>query len=305
MDTVPTKILVTLDGSPAAEAVLPYVLLLAARLRIPIELISIIDLTELARSAAAYESLFLDQLAEDETRRRREYLEKIAPSFANGQIDCRILKGNPESSIVEYAAQNPAAIIAMATHGRSGLNRWLLGSVAEKVLRSTSNPLLLIRSMPTAVTEQQVSIQSIMVPLDGSALAESVLPPVSELAKKLDAEMVLFRAYNIPPGFYDAGGGFAIDLDRLLAQTEADVLNYLEEKKAALKKAGVSSVTIASRQGYDADEIINYYAGNRPDRLIAMCSHGRSGVRRWAVGSVAETVVRHCSSPVLVFRAPH
>jgi len=304
MDTVPTKILVTLDGSPAAEAVLPYVLLLAARLRIPIELISIIDLTELARSAAAYESLFLDQLAEDETRRRREYLEKIAPSFANGQIDCRILKGNPASSIVEYAAQNPAAIIAMATHGRSGLNRWLLGSVAEKVLRSTSNPLLLIRSMPTAVTEQQVSIQSIMVPLDGSALAESVLPPVSKLAKKLYAEMVLFRAYNIPPGFYDAGGGFAIDLDRLLAQTEADVLTYLEEKKAALKKAGVGSVTIASRQGYDADEIINY-AGNRPDRLIAMCSHGRSGVRRWAVGSVAETVVRHCSSPILVFRAPH
>lgn len=304
MDTVPTKILVTLDGSPVAEAVLPYVRVLAARLRIAIELISVIDLTELARSAAAYESLFLDQLAEDETRRRREYLEKIAPRFANGQIDCRILKGNPESSIVEYAAQNPAAIIAMATHGRSGLNRWLLGSVAEKVLRSTSNPLLLIRSTPTAVTEQQVSIQSIMVPLDGSALAESVLPPVSGLAKKLDTEMVLFRTYNIPPGFYDAGGGFAIDLDRLLAQTEADVLNYLEEKKAALKKAGVSSVTIASRQGYDADEIINY-AGNRPDRLIAMCSHGRSGVRRWAVGSVAETVVRHCSSPVLVFRAPH
>jgi nucleotide-binding universal stress UspA family protein len=143
-----------------------------------------------------------------------------------------------------------------------------------------------------------------MLPLDGSGLAETVLPPVSELAKKLDAEMVLFRAYNIPPGFYDAGGGFAIDLDRLLAQTEADVLHYLEEKKAGLKQAGVASVTIASRQGYDADEIINY-AGNRPDRLIAMCSHGRSGVRRWAVGSVAETVVRHCSSPVLVFRAPH
>lgn len=304
MDTVPTKILVTLDGSPVAEAVLPYVRLLAARLRIPVELISVIDLTELARSAPASEALFLDQLAEDETRRRRQYLEQFAPSFASGQIDCRILKGNPESSIVEYAAQNPAAMIAMATHGRSGLNRWLLGSVAEKVLRSTSNPLLLIRATPPTRTDEPLAIKSIMVPLDGSALAETVLPPISELAKKLDAEMVLFRAYNIPAGFYDAGGGFAIDLDRLLAQTEADVLHYLEEKKAGLKKAGVGSVTIASRQGYDADEIINY-AGNRPDRLIALCSHGRSGVRRWAVGSVAETVVRHCSSPVLVFRAPH
>jgi len=304
MDTVPTKILVTLDGSPVAEAVLPYMRLLAARLRIPVELISVIDLTELARSAAACESLFLDQLAEDETRRRREYLENSAQGFANEKTNCRILKGNTESEIVEYAARNPGAMIAMATHGRSGLNRWLLGSVTEKVLRSTSNPLLLIRATPTALTDEQAAIRSIMVPLAGSGLAETVLPPVSELAKKLDAEMVLFRAYNIPAGFYDAGGGFAIDLDRLLAQTEADVLHYLEEKKAGLKKAGVSSVTIASRQGYDADEIINY-AGNRPDRLIAMCSHGRSGVRRWAVGSVAETVVRHCSSPVLVFRAPH
>ena len=148
MDTVPTKILVTLDGSPVAEAVLPYVRLLAARLCFPVELISVIDLTELARSAAACESLFLDQLAEDETRRRREYLESSAQGFANGKTNCRILKGNTESEIVEYAARNPGAMIAMATHGRSGLNRWLLGSVTEKVLRSTSNPLLLIRSTP-------------------------------------------------------------------------------------------------------------------------------------------------------------
>lgn len=304
MDTAPTEIIVTLDGSPLAEAVLPYVRVLAAKLCLPVELISVVDLTELARSAPGYEALFLDQLAEDETRRRREYLESSAQGFANGKTNRRILKGNTESGIVEYAARNPDAMIAMATHGRSGLNRWLLGSVTEKVLRSTRNPLLLIRATATTLTDEQAAIKSIMVPLDGSALAETVLPPVSALAEKLDAEVVLFRAYNIPAGFYDAGGGFAIDLDRLLAQTEADVSHYLEEKKAGLKKAGMGSVTIASRQGYDADEIINY-AGNRPDRLIALCSHGRSGVRRWAVGSVAETVVRHCSSPVLVFRAPH
>ena len=304
MDIAPTKILTTLDGSALAEAVLPYVRMLAASLRLPVELISVIDLTELARSASACESLFLDQLAEDETRRRREYLEASAQSFAKEQINCRILKGNTESAIVEYTARDNTAMIAMARHGRSGLNRWLLGSVAEKILRSTSNPLLLIRATPTPLTDEQAKIKSIIVPLDGSALAETVLPSVSELAKKLDAEVVLFRAYNIPTGFYDAGGGFAIDLDRLLASTEAEALHYLEEKKDALKKAGVSSVIIAPRQGYDADEIISY-AGNRPDRLIAMCSHGRSGVRRWAVGSVAETVVRHCSSPVLVFRAPH
>src|SRR5690349_1870567 len=194
MDTVPTKILVTLDGSPVAEAVLPYVRLLAARLRIPVELISVIDLTELARSAPASEALFLDQLAEDETRRRRQYLEEFAPSFASGQIDCRILKGNPESSIVEYAAQNPAAMIAMATHGRSGLNRWLLGSVAEKVLRGTKNPLLLIRGNQNGRTTGEAVMKSIVVPLDGSELAASVLPTVAGLAKKLNLAVLLFRA---------------------------------------------------------------------------------------------------------------
>lgn len=303
MDTAPSKILVTLDGSPVSEAVLPYVRLLAASLRFPVEMVSVIDLTELARSVSAGEALFLDQLAADETRRRRKYLESATQKFADGQITWRILKGNTESMIAEYAARNSEAMLAMATHGRSGLNRWLLGSVAEKVLRSTSNPLLLIRATTTAVSDEQATIRSIIVPLDGSALAETVLKRVSELAKKLSAEVVLFRAYNIPTGFYDAGGGFDVDLDRLLTQTELEVLHYLEEKKFALKTAGVDSVTIASRQGYEADEIIRY-AGNQPDRLIAICSHGRSGVRRWALGSVAETVIRHCSNPVLVFRAP-
>ena len=162
MDTAPTEMIVTLDGSRLAEAVLPYVRVLAAKLCLPVELISVVDLTELARSAPGYEALFLDQLAEDATRRRREYLESSAQGFANGKTNRRILKGNTESGIVEYAARNPDAMIAMATHGRSGLNRWLLGSVTEKVLRSTRNPLLLIRATATTLTDEQATIKSIM-----------------------------------------------------------------------------------------------------------------------------------------------
>ena len=297
-----SKVIVTLDGSKTAENVLPHARALARGLNIAVDLISVIDLVEMARSVSAAEGLFLDTLAEDETRTRGRYLEDIAKSFAAARVECHVLKGNPESVIVESAASDKDALIAMATHGRSGLNRWLLGSVAEKVLRGTSNSLLLIRASQSTPLDGQAPLKSIIVPLDGSALAETVLSTAGELARKLNLGLVLFRAYNIPYGFYDVGGGFAIDLDRLLAQTEAEVQHYLEEKSDMLKKAGVLDVTVASRQGYGADEIISY-AGNTPDRLIAMCSHGRSGVRRWALGSVTETVVRHCANPVLIFRA--
>ena len=86
----------------------------------------------------------------------------------------------------------------MATHGRSGLNRFLLGSVAEKVLRGTVNPLLLVRATGEAKSDGEATLKSIIVPLDGSELAESVLPMVAGVAKKLDLEVVLFRAYHIP-----------------------------------------------------------------------------------------------------------
>jgi len=297
-----TRIGVPLDGSKTAKSVLPYVRALSRDLRLPVNLISAIDLVEMARSVSAAEGLFLDRLVESEKKMRLEYLQEIAKHFTGQAVECHILNGNPETVISEAAAHDKDMLLAMATHGRSGLNRWLLGSVAEKVLRGTSNPLLLVRASETSLVDDQAELKTIIVPLDGSPLAETVLSPVGDLAKKLNLAVILFRAYSIPYGLYDVGGGFALDLDRLLAQTETDALHYLEEKSDFLKKAGVLNVTIASRQGYGADEIIGY-AGRTPDFLIAMCSHGRSGVRRWSLGSVTETVVRHGHNPVLIFPA--
>ena len=297
-----SKIIVTLDGSRPAENVLPHARALAHHLSVPVDLISVIDLIEMARSVSATEGLFLDKFAEDEGRIRGAYLDTVAKTFSLGRVQCRVLRGNPENVIIESTAVDKEALIAMATHGRSGVNRWLLGSVAEKVLRGTSNPLLLVRAAEGAPTEGEAALGSIMVPLDGSELAETVLPLATDLAKNLNIGLVLFRAYNIPGGFYDVGGGFAVDLDRLLVQVEVEVQQYLEEISVRLRKAGVAHVTIASRQGFGADEIIGY-ARNAPDCLIAMSSHGRSGVRRWALGSVTETVVRHVNNPVLIFRA--
>jgi nucleotide-binding universal stress UspA family protein len=86
------------------------------------------------------------------------------------------------------------------------------------------------------------------------------------------------------------------------AGVESAVQQYLEEKRAALQTAGLEKVSIVSKLGMSADEIIEF-SRNKPDALVAMCSHGRSGVKRWVLGSVAETVARHAANPVLIFRA--
>ncbi|MGZ8487493.1 MAG: universal stress protein, partial [Candidatus Binatia bacterium] len=193
------------------------------------------------------------------------------------------------------------ALIAMATHGRSGLNRWLLGSVAEKVLRGTANPVLLIRATEPAKRDGMVSVKSLVVPLDGSALAESVLPTVASFAKQLDLDVALFRSYAIPYAVYGHGYGYyVVDVQQLTSEMAAEARTYLEKKQVELKRLGVDKVSTVVKEGLSA-EIIKL-ARQTPDSLIAMCSHGRSGVKRWALGSVTETVARHADNPVLVVR---
>ena len=298
-----SKIVLPLDGSPVAEIALPYARALAQGLNLPVTLLSAIDLEEIARHIAIERGLFLDTLDDFETRRRHEYLTATAKSFAGVAVECQVNKGVAAGSIVEYAAADKNTLIVMATHGRSGLQRWLLGSVAEKVLRATANPLLLVRAAEGGAVNRVQKLDCIIVPLDGSSVAEQVLPLVAEVAKHLDLEVILFRSYNVPyASYYEGGGSYAVDLPQLSAAIETDVQHYLEERCAALTKAGLVKVTYASQEGLPGDAII-HYARTKPDRLIAMCSHGRSGARRWVLGSVTETVVRHAGNPVLVLRA--
>ena len=298
------KILVPLDGSKTAEHVLPYARCFARSLQIPVELLAVVDGTEMTRNISAAEGLFLDTLIEDETRRYDDYLKGIAKNFPSGCVQYRVETGKAAELIIESAATGKSTLIAMATHGRSGLNRWLIGSVAEKVLRAAANPSLLVRAKEGTPAWEMPALKSMVVPLDGSELAESVLPSVEEMAKKLDLEVVLLRVYAAPYGAYSAGEGFydATQIEKFLESLRIEALDYLERKAADLKKTGIEKVSVVVKEGLDADEIIAF-ARHAPDNLVAMCSHGRSGVKRWLMGSVTETVVRHSGDPVLVLRA--
>jgi nucleotide-binding universal stress UspA family protein len=297
------KILIPLDGSKTAEKVLPYARYLAGKFNVPVELLAVVDIAEMATHISADKARFLDTMIEDGMRSSEAYLGGIAATFHGAKVNCTIEKGRAEDTIIEKGETDKAMLIAMATHGRSGLNRFLLGSVAEKVLRGSANPVLLVRATQEGKSEGEAGFKTVIVPLDGSELAERVLPMVTGMAKKLGLEVLLFRAYHIPYNAYAGDDGYyAVNYDELIASVRDEANEYLAKKVAEVKKHGVEKVASVSAEGFAGDEIIAL-GRKTPDGLIAICSHGRSGVKRWVLGSVTETVARHTVGPMLVVRA--
>jgi nucleotide-binding universal stress UspA family protein len=287
------KILVPLDGSTLSEGVLPYVRLLARAFRIPVELLHVDDPAQ------------LNALPPVQTR---EYLQKVSASFSGTtEVTCTVEPGNPAGKIVEFAAAQPDILIAMATHGYSGLQRWLLGSVAEKVLHRAINHLLLVR--PKGENSGEARLSTVLVPLDGSELAEKVLPTVTGVAVGLKLKAVLVRVlvrilFEPPEPVLPVFGTHIPNQKEIWAEASAAATGYLQEKAEQLRAEGladVSSVLIDGSAEGAAGGILDL-ARKTPDNLVAMSTHGKSGLGRWVIGSVTERVVRHSSDPVLVIR---
>ena len=296
------KILVPLDGSTTAEKVLPYSRYLANKFKVPVELLAVVDIGDIASHMVSDKARFLDSIIEDAVASGASYLRGVATTFKGTDVTCTVERGRPEEAIIERAATDKAMLITMATHGRSGLSRFLLGSVAEKVLRGTANPVLLVRATNEAAPGGEPMLKSVIVPLDGSELAESVLPMVAHLARELDLEVELFRAYHIPYNLYASDEGvYAGNYEALLHSVRDEAKEYLDKKAGELKRLGTAKVACVIKEGFAADEIIAM-GKKTAANLIAMSSHGRSGVKRWVLGSVAETVVRHSADPVLIAR---
>ena len=296
-----SQILVPLDGSKTAETVLPLARCFAGSLQVPVQLLAVVDIAEMARFVAAEHGAIIRTLLDDATRRFDDYLEGVAKNFPYGKVHWSVQRGNAAEAIIESAQAKKQTLIAMATHGRSGLDRWLLGSVAEKVLRGGSSPTLVIRARDDKNPSwAMATLKRIIVPLDGSEMSEGILPYIKELAKQLDLEVTLICLYG---RLSAAGDGFYSphQLDALTARLHEETVTYLESKTEEMKRQGLNKISFAAKEGLEADEILAM-ARETPDTMIAMCTHGRSGVQRWALGSITERVVRHSDNPVLVVR---
>jgi nucleotide-binding universal stress UspA family protein len=280
-------ILVPLDGSSLAEQVLPYAQQIADVCGARIELIGAVERGDLPEDAVAE--------AEQE---RRGYLKRIAeslPTAFNPTWLCR--RGRPADVIVDHAGDDAGTLIAMASHGYSGMQRWLLGSVAHKVVQAANTPVLLLPSGATSPSGGPVEFERIIIPLDGSRLAEYVLDHAVMLCRCLNMELILVRAYN--PSF----PGSSVRMKEVSAIVHDAAENYLKDMQQRLTAQGLQDVSYKVLRGIPAEQITDF-ALETPNSLTAMCTHGRHGVGRWLLGSVTDAVIHSAEEPVLVIRAP-
>jgi len=285
------KILVPLDGSKLAEQILPLAHSLATAMQASVELLRVNDLEKITAYAPPLQGTeYLDEVS-------KKYFSPATP------IDKTVELGSAAAVIVDRASSDPACVIAMATHGMSGVRRWLIGSVASKVVQTSANPLLLIRPVEPIDPSARGEIKFIFVPLDGSGLAEKALHHAVELAKQLKCELHLMRIYTLPANaFVLADGVIGQGPAQFRESMEHEATTYLNGKVEELRATGFTGVVATAIEGDPASEIIDIDV-KTPNSMIVMSTHGRSGVGRWVLGSVAEKVVQHSGAPVLLIRA--
>jgi nucleotide-binding universal stress UspA family protein len=291
------RILVPLDGSELAERALQPALALARPdggelilLRVPVmERI-------LMPTSDGYGLLWPDQSVEQSQKEATEYLARVQkrhqqPGFA---LRTLIAGGDGAGGIVDAAAAEKVDLIVMSTHGYSGLTRWMLGSVTERVLHSAACPVLVVRSaMP---------VRRVVITLDGSELSEQALKPGFELAAQTGSAVMLLRAIPEVPAHeverldeIEPGLGKRFQED-LFAEAET----YLKEQVEHYALPGVE-VTTRVMFGPAAYSIVKFAELESAD-VIVMATHGRTGLRRWAYGSVTEKVMRGAPCDILVVR---
>jgi len=282
------RILVPLDGSELAERALTYAGAIAKRLKSEIVLLTVCE------PGGCLE------------RPLTAYLEKSADQFLSLGIKVSplVVEGDAAGEILNLAETDYVDLIIISTHGFSGIGRWPLGNIAGKVLQRSHTPTLLVKSSESDTVSGENGLGSILVSLDGSHFAEAIIPYVEGLARGMDSEAALVTVVEPVKLPRMESYGHWVDFDKyekdLASEAEEEAKRYLGGQELALREKGarVSSTVLSGRPA----ETILQYAEDNSVGLIAMSTHGYSGITRWAYGSVASKIVEWSSRPVLLVR---
>jgi len=305
------RMLVPLDGSQPAEVVFPFAKALAGRLGLSVTLLHIAS--PVLKEYQPMIKTYMDHAADAIRSGAAKVQQRLYPTATPVQIEVQgeLAVGYPPDEILRYADEKGVDLILVAAHGRSASKRWALGGVADKVLRAAKVPVLLV---PGSAAQQpspdQLPTRTLIVPLDGSELAESVLPHVEALAgeqSKGIVEVVLLRACEPPamPTYYSPElseipmhwGQYAQQETTRCKLLSTEYLAGVERK---LRSAGIN-VRSEVLVGKASDEIVNY-ANKTPDGIIVMATHGRSGLSRLVYGSVALNILVGVSNPIFLVK---
>ncbi len=297
-----SRILVPLDGSSVAEKALSCAKMLGRELPAELVLFRAVSIPQ------EVQEMLVDQQPDDLLPQllaeANNYLIKVAGEMQDAGLKVQHIvdQGRAAEAIVDCAAKANTELIVMATHGYSSAKRWTRGSVAERVLQSANSPVLMVCAYKhgSSVDLDPSRCRHILVPLDGSSIAEQVLPPVIAVAKPMGALVTLLRV-SIVHTLGEFMGDFFMPLEGTLRTADKIAGRYLDRVSNRLAEQGVQ-VSTTVQMGAVAESIVDYAENHQID-LIAMCTHGRTGLGRWILGSVADRVLRAGCIPVLLVRA--
>ena len=286
------QILLPLDGSRLSERALPYARALARRADARIMLVRAAHAHTVPGADPSKAQIEVTSRAEHETQAVADRL------IADGiKSEARIYYDDPVHTILDAAHRHHANLIVMSTHGRSGLGRVVYGSVADDVLRHTETPVLLI---PPAIDHSWPEQEplSVLVPLDGSALAEEALGSAELLAEMFGARLHVLRVVE-SPGYPLYGDGYVyvpFDEDAELISAK----QYLQDQVERLRAAGLEASAQVAVGNPTA--LIGAVARDRKVDVVAMATHGRGGLARMVMGSVATSTLQRAHTPLLLTR---
>jgi nucleotide-binding universal stress UspA family protein len=310
-------IIVPLDGSPLANQIVPYVRTLAHHYEATIYLLFAVSESQRRQFFAQHPDIIWNtdeaplEGQEDEPDERMfdllrdyatEHLDPVADALraAGLTVETEVVFGWPASCIVEFASSHDASLIAMVTHGYSGLRRWALGSVTDKVVHMARVPVFVVRGSEHPVSDAPLTLRRILVPLDGSDFARQALPVATDLATRSGAALHLVQAaapgHEYPPIVRSIVPGNKSE------QPSQEAIEWAEQHITAaadeLRQAGYM-VSSHATGGYPAEVIIEEARAQQSD-LIVMATHGYSGIQRWSLGSVADKVLHATTTPLLL-----
>jgi nucleotide-binding universal stress UspA family protein len=293
------EILVPLDGSEAAEQILPLATEIAMKEGGRLRLLSVVDTGGLPVTVEGPEGPHLDELIRREQNQAVAYVSRVRERLRASGVatESEIAMGFPAMEIVQRAQAHKVDLIAMTTQGRSGLARWVLGSVADKVLRSAEVPVLVHHPRHGAV--QGADLHTVIVPLDGTPEAQVALPVALSVARSLHLELLLMRVVPLDSlGFTGAPHANT----ELAAAITDEAQEYLRTMLEQVRGKGVDarSHLVVGDPASGILEIAAQTAGP----LVVMSTHGRFGLTRSILGSVTDRVIRSGAIPVVVVRPP-
>ena len=287
------KILVPLDGSELAEQVLPAVEELARAFNSEVVLVGVCEQDEHKEGHMC--RIYINSEAE-------QLRSNLAGSTSS--VKTVVLTGKPAEKILHYAEENDVDLIVMASHGRSGIAPWSLGGTVQKVLHRVGIPLIIVRVQETPGESGRVGLfDRILMPLDGSERGEAALPYVAELTGRLKSEVILLQVVEPGRHVHSARGLEYIPFKDLnMDSMKIKAQEYLDG--ASSKLAGTKVIVRREvRIGDCAREIIKF-DDEIGCSLIAMASHGHSGIERWIHGSITSKILQSGNRSVLFVLSP-